>query len=156
MGLPKSIPPKQQVFNMPPMQVGTGFARCNSFEFGKLFAPSLTCHFRLPLCHPGLTTIVAKKAKPKIQSKDVQGLKYLKVLQPLLESLHDTGCTRDKACNQKLHMDHYCIMILLWLYSPLLASLRAVRQAGFDRQTHHRRRRLNRQSAPASCRASLD
>ena len=72
---------------------------------------------------------MAKKAQAKIQSKDVQGLKYLKVLQPLLESLHGSGCQRDKAGNRQLHMDHYCMMVLLWLYSPLLTSVRAVQQA---------------------------
>ena len=70
-----------------------------------------------------------KKAKTKIRSGDVQGLKYLKVLRPLLLSLHEVGTKRDSAGNRKLHMDHYCMNVLLWLYSPLLTSLRAVQQA---------------------------
>ena len=69
----------------------------------------------------------------KIEAKDIQGLKYLRVLEPLLESLleslHKVGTERDSAGNRKLHMDHYCMMVLLWLYSPLISSLRSLHQA---------------------------
>lgn len=60
-------------------------------------------------------------------SEDLQGLKDLKVLQPLLESLHNSDRPCDKTGNRQLHMD--CMMVLLWLYSPLLTSLRALQQA---------------------------
>ncbi len=59
----------------------------------------------------------------------MQGLKYLSALRPLLKSLHEVGCQRDTAGNRKLHMDEYCMLVLLWLYSPLLTSLRALQQA---------------------------
>ncbi|MFG0262655.1 MAG: hypothetical protein ACF788_09725 [Novipirellula sp. JB048] len=40
-------------------------------------------------------------------AKDVQGLKYLKVLQPLLQSLHEVGTQRDTAGNRhRLYVDH--------------------------------------------------
>ena len=51
------------------------------------------------------------------------------MLQPLLERLHDVGTKRDKAKLRKLHMDEYCTLILLWLYSPILDSLRGLQQA---------------------------
>jgi len=69
-------------------------------------------------------TDVAEQAAKKIDPKDVHGLKYLRALTPLLQSLHEVGTTRDKAGNRQLHMDHYCMMVLLWLFSPLLTSLR--------------------------------
>ena len=70
-----------------------------------------------------------RKPKAKLKSKDVQGLKYLNVLQPLLESLHDIGTQRDTAGNRQLHMDHYCMLILLWMFSPTIDSLRGLQQA---------------------------
>lgn len=38
----------------------------------------------------------------ELRERDIQGLKYLKTLLPLLERLHDVGCKRDKARNRKL------------------------------------------------------
>jgi hypothetical protein len=70
-----------------------------------------------------------KNESPKIRSRDVQGLKYLKAIQTLLERLHQVGSTRDKAGNRNLHMDQYCTLILLWLYSPIVDSLRGLQQA---------------------------
>lgn len=70
-----------------------------------------------------------KQQNPEIRARDVKGLNYFKVLQPLLERLHDVGTKRDKAKLRKLHMDKYCTLILLWLYSPILDSLRGLQQA---------------------------
>ena len=58
------------------------------------------------------------ESNSNILPKDVKGLKYFKALGPLLERLHDVGTQRDKANNRQLHMDQYCTLILLWLYSP--------------------------------------
>ncbi len=59
----------------------------------------------------------------------LQGLKYLKLLLPLLRGLHDVGCARDKAGNRKLHYDQYCLLVLLFLFNPAMRSLRALQQA---------------------------
>ena len=67
--------------------------------------------------------------KRKLRNRDIQGLKYFRVLQPLLERLHDVGTKRDVAGNRDLTMDRYCTMILLWLFSPLVDSLRGLQQA---------------------------
>jgi hypothetical protein len=64
-----------------------------------------------------------EKPKLKIKAKDVKGLKYFKVLQPLLARLHQVGTARDKAKNRSLHMDQYCSLILMWLYSPIAKEL---------------------------------
>jgi IS4 transposase len=65
----------------------------------------------------------------KLRNHDIQGLKYFRVLEPLLERLHEVGTKRDIAGNRELHMDRYCTLILVWLFSPLVDSLRGLQQA---------------------------
>lgn len=72
--------------------------------------------------------MVAERREP-VRSRDVQGLKYLDKLLPLLDELHEVGCQRDKAGNRRLHYDQYCLLVLLCLFSPVLSSLRALQQA---------------------------
>src|SRR3990172_2142998 len=67
--------------------------------------------------------------KRKLCDQDIQGLKYFRKLQPLLARLHEVGAERDVAGNRALHMDQYCTLILLWLFSPLVDSLRGLQQA---------------------------
>jgi hypothetical protein len=43
--------------------------------------------------------------------------------------LHEVGCARDKADNRTLHMDEYCALILLFLFSPSIRSLRTIQRA---------------------------
>jgi hypothetical protein len=69
-----------------------------------------------------------RKAKP-LKSRDIQGLKYVERLLPLLDQLHEVGCQRDKAGNRSLHYDQYCLLVLLFLFNPVLRSLRALQQA---------------------------
>lgn len=70
-----------------------------------------------------------EKQKKRIQSRDVTGLKYFDQLTPLLERLHDVGTERDKAGNRQLFMDQYCMLILLFLFNPIVDSLRGIQQA---------------------------
>ena len=65
----------------------------------------------------------------KITERDIQGLKYFDQLSPLLARLHDDGCARDRAGNRHLHYDQYCLLILLYLFSPVVTSLRGLQQA---------------------------
>lgn len=67
--------------------------------------------------------------KPKITDKDIVGLKYFEQLGELLQQLHDVGCERDRAGNRSLHMDQYCMLILLYMFNPIVTSLRALQQA---------------------------
>ena len=69
------------------------------------------------------------KQKRKIRDKDITGLKYFHKLDGLLEQLHDVGCERDRTDNRMLHMDQYCMLVLLSLFNPIVSSLRAVQQA---------------------------
>jgi hypothetical protein len=70
-----------------------------------------------------------KRRRKKIEERDIQGLKYFDKLAPLLERLHDDGCARDKAGNRELHYDQYCLLILLYLFNPVVTSLRGLQQA---------------------------
>lgn len=69
-----------------------------------------------------------RQAKP-LKPRDIQGLKYVERLLPLLDRLHDVGCQRDRAGNRSLHYDQYCLFVLLFLFNPVLTSLRALQQA---------------------------
>jgi hypothetical protein len=79
---------------------------------------------------PGHDNDVDKpKERERIQEKDITGLKYFDKLKPLLERLHECGCERDKAGNRDLHYDQYCMLILLYLFNPVVTSLRGIQQA---------------------------
>ena len=73
----------------------------------------------------------SRMAKParKIRPQDVQGLKYFKTLGPLFERLHKVGCARDSAGNRHLHFDQYCSLMMLYMFNPIVSSLRAIQQA---------------------------
>jgi hypothetical protein len=71
----------------------------------------------------------SEPSNPKIQARDVKGLKYFKILGPMLDRLHSVGKQRDRADNRQLHMDQYCSLVLMWLYSPIVDSLRGLQQA---------------------------
>jgi hypothetical protein len=68
-------------------------------------------------------------AKPAIRAQDVRGLKYFDQLAPLLERLRDVGCETDRAGNRLLHFDNYCMLVLLFLFNPIVTSLRGLQQA---------------------------
>ena len=67
--------------------------------------------------------------RKKIKDADVTGLKYFNQLAPLLQRLHNDACQRDKAGNRDLHCDQYCMLVLLYLFNPVVSSLRAIQQA---------------------------
>jgi hypothetical protein len=72
---------------------------------------------------------MAGKRREDVREEDVTGLKYFDKLAPLLARLHEVGCQRDKAGNRKLHYDQYCMLVLLFLFNPVVRSLRAIEQA---------------------------
>jgi hypothetical protein len=67
--------------------------------------------------------------RPDVTEADIQGLKYFDKLGPLLGRLHDVGCERDLAGNRQLHFDQYCQLMLLYLFNPIVTSLRGIQQA---------------------------
>jgi len=72
---------------------------------------------------------MAGKKREDVREEDVTGLKYFDKLAPLLARLHEVGCQRDKAGNRTLHFDQYCMFVLLFLFNPVVRSLRAIEQA---------------------------
>ena len=65
----------------------------------------------------------------KIKESDLTGLSDLRAIAKLLKPLHEVGTERDKAGNRDLHMDQYCLLVLMWLYNPVIDSLRGLQQA---------------------------
>jgi hypothetical protein len=63
-----------------------------------------------------------------IKDKDVQGLKHFTQLLPMLARLRDRGCERDTAGNRKLFYDDYVKMVLLYMWNPLIGSMRMLQQ----------------------------
>jgi hypothetical protein len=72
---------------------------------------------------------MAAKPPTPIRDKDLQGLKYFKVLAPLLERLHDDATARDRAGNRRLFYDQYACLLLLFFFNPIVKSLRGIQQA---------------------------
>jgi Transposase DDE domain len=64
-----------------------------------------------------------------IKGKDLQGLKYFKLLGPLLQRLHDDATARDRAGNRDLFFDQYAGLLLLSFFNPVVKSLRSIQQA---------------------------
>jgi hypothetical protein len=70
-----------------------------------------------------------EQAGAVITDDQLQGLKYFKRLLPLLSSLHEVGCQRDTAGNRTLFFDDYCKLVLLYLFNPLIGSVRMLQDA---------------------------
>lgn len=47
----------------------------------------------------------------------------------MLGHLRDCGCARDRAGNRQLHFDEYVTLVLLFLFNPLIDSMRGLQQA---------------------------
>ena len=64
-----------------------------------------------------------------IREQDILHLGHLKRAFALLDALHDVGCERDTAGNRTLHFDGYCKLVLLYIWNPLIGSVRGLQQA---------------------------
>lgn len=72
---------------------------------------------------------MAGKKRQDITEENLEGFKYFKLLLKLLDPLHKSACARDRAHNRILHMDQYMVLLLLYMFSPICVSLRALQQA---------------------------
>jgi hypothetical protein len=61
-----------------------------------------------------------------LTANDLHGFKQLRRVAQLLSHLHASGCARDKAGNRELHFDDYVLLILLYLFNPLIDSMRTL------------------------------
>jgi hypothetical protein len=66
-------------------------------------------------------------AKAKITFEQLHGIKQLRHVAQLLSTLHKVGCDRDKSANRELHFDDYVMLILLYLFNPMIESIALLR-----------------------------
>src|SRR6202162_1785257 len=72
---------------------------------------------------------MAARQASTIRSSALVDLKSFDRLMPLLERLRDVGTRRDRAGNRQLFFDQYCAYLLLFLFNPVVTSLRGIQQA---------------------------
>jgi hypothetical protein len=73
--------------------------------------------------------VVGADAAPGSARAHVAGLMQFKRLMPLLHRLDEVGCERDTAGNRKLLMGDYCAVVMLYLFNPMIDSLRSLQRA---------------------------
>jgi len=73
---------------------------------------------------------VVTEHNPKpLQENDVRCLGHLRRVFDLLDALHDEGRARDTAGNRELFFDGYVKLVLLYVWNPLIDSVRMLREA---------------------------
>ena len=63
-----------------------------------------------------------------ITADQLSGIKQLRKIAGLLQSLHNSGCDRDRAGNRELHFNDYVMLILLYLFNPMIESMRSLQK----------------------------
>jgi hypothetical protein len=71
---------------------------------------------------------VAGTTASNLSLDDLRGFRQLRRVAGLLSFLHDAGCRRDRAGNRALHFDDYVLLILLYLFNPLIDSMRTLQK----------------------------
>ena len=72
---------------------------------------------------------MGKAKRAVVREEQLTGFKYFDRLASLFERLGADGCQRDKAGNRTLHFDQFCSLVLLYLFNPVVVSLRSLQQA---------------------------
>jgi len=72
-------------------------------------------------------SVAAPPEEPAITCEQLRGIKQLRRVAKLLSKLHMVGCDRDKAANRDLHFDDYVMLILLYLFNPMIESVALLR-----------------------------
>lgn len=70
----------------------------------------------------------SSRAKATPDVSELRGFKQLRRVAKLLSVLHDSGCARDAAGNRELHFDDYVVLLLLFLFNPMIDSMRALQR----------------------------
>src|SRR5436190_12392813 len=86
---------------------------------------------------------------------ELRGFKQLRRISKLLRVLHDTGCARDTAGNRELHFDDYVLLVLLFLFNPMIDSMRELQRVASLEAVQKKLgvRRFSLGSFSESCRA---
>jgi hypothetical protein len=97
---------------------------------------------------------VADAAAPDLTLSDIRGMKRLRRVAGLLSFLHDSGCGRDTAGNRELHFDDYVLLVLLYLFNPLVDSVRTLQEVADPPEVRERLgvKRFSLGSFSESCR----
>lgn len=61
-------------------------------------------------------------------ARKLQGLKYFKLIDELLERLRPVGTERDRANNRQLFFDQYATLMILYYFNPTVTTLRGLQQ----------------------------
>lgn len=90
----------------------------------------------------------------EITLDDIRGMKHLRRVAELLSHLHMAGCGRDRAGNRELHFDDYVLLLLLWMFNPMIDSMRTLQRVASLEQVQKRLkiRRFSLGSFSESCR----
>ena len=64
-----------------------------------------------------------------LKEKDIVCLGHLKRVFTLLDALRDVGTERDTAGNRQLFFNDYCKLVLLYVWNPLIGSVRTLQEA---------------------------
>jgi len=64
-----------------------------------------------------------------VREDQLSGFKYFDRVASLFARLRPAACERDTAGNRTLHFDQHCSLVLLYLFNPVVVSLRSLQQA---------------------------
>jgi hypothetical protein len=64
-----------------------------------------------------------------LKETEIFCLGHLRRVFDLLDQLHDVGCQRDRAGNRELFFPDYCKLVLLYIWNPLIDSVRKLQEA---------------------------
>jgi Transposase DDE domain len=79
-----------------------------------------------------------KNAKGDSSVPVVNGFKYVRLVDTLLQALHEAGTERDRAGNRQLFYDQYATLLLLYFFTPTVTSLRGIQQMSALRKVQQR------------------
>jgi hypothetical protein len=66
----------------------------------------------------------------------LQGVPYFRLLGPLFDHLHRVGTGRDRAGNRQLFYDQYATLLLVYIFTPTVTSVRGLQQTTTLAQVH--------------------
>lgn len=72
---------------------------------------------------------MAPARSPEIRDEDIQGTRYLKAFESILQVVRDREETKKTSKERKLHFDHYVGLLLFYFFTPILTSLRSIQRA---------------------------
>jgi hypothetical protein len=72
--------------------------------------------------------VATKKAEKVVTADQLNGVKQLRKIAGLLQVLHGSGCERDTADKRELHFNDYVMLVLIYLFNPMIDSMRTLQK----------------------------